>query len=297
LVFVHAGGLVLLFVVLFFSFFIPLLISGTVSLLSDFSLEDFLESPGDFPFENLTVFLLLLIPFLLIGMNLSTGLYIFISGGVKGVYREELLQTGGHSGKPELGQPSPESGVTGLREEILQFNFSRFIQYGKIYFWRIVGLWALLSIIFLPWILLCVLFLGGITWSIESEGMGGPFLSLVLLGVFLFLTLILFTLYAYYSNVILVMENTKPGDALRGGIQFLKRHFGPAAGLYIILNLIVVLASSIFWAIQLPFSFIPLLGTLISFLLFPIQTLLSIYLNLYLTATQMVFYHDKSFHG
>src|SRR3972149_211704 len=121
LVFVNLGGFFLLFVILFFSILIPLIISGTHTLLREFEWDRIQEiNFEDFPLENVPFLILTFLPFVFLGTTLSSGLTIFLSGGVKGIYKEELLQEGMN----------------------LSFSFSRFFQNGKLFFWRIAGLWV-----------------------------------------------------------------------------------------------------------------------------------------------------------
>lgn len=273
LVFVHLGGFFLLFVILFFSILIPLIISGTHTLLREFEWDRIQEiNFEDFPLENVPFLILTFLPFVFLGTTLSSGLTIFLSGGVKGIYKEELLQEGMN--------PS--------------FSFSRFFQNGKFFFWRIAGLWVLLGLILISILLLFGVPMGGVMVLLEVDEVGEGLFALVLLMFLLFFSLLLFTLYAYFANVLLVMENERPGGAVKGGIRFLKDHFGPAARIFFVLFLIQFGVGLFFIFIQLPFSFIPLLGTLTSLFLLPFQSLLSIYLSLFLTATLMVFYWDRS---
>ena len=266
LVLIHLGGLFLLLFVLFFSFFLPLLISGSFTLLSDFDWEDFLEDP--FLFQGAPLLLLLIVPFLFLGLTLLNGFYIFVAGGVKGVYKEDLLQENSQS-----------------------FTFSRFIQNGKVYFWRIAGLWALLGLIIFPLLILFGIFGGVVVWMMKIGDV--EYYSLIFMGILIIFSTLLFTLYFSYSNILLVMEDEGAGGAMRRGLQFLKDHFGPAAGLYLVLVLIHFGISALFTGIQFPFNFIPVVGTLVSLFLLPIQTLLSIYLSLFFTAAMMVFYRDR----
>jgi len=128
----------------------------------------------------------------------------------------------------------------------------------------------------------------------KEEKVGEALLILFSLGFLLLLLSFFFTLFAHFSNIILVMENRGAGSALREGFRFLKSHFGSSAGLYILLVLIQLGIGFAFSIFQFPFSFIPILGTLIYLFLLPLQTLLSIYLTLFLTATLMVFYKDRT---
>lgn len=285
LVLVQGAGLFLLFSVLFFTIFVPLLISGSASSLDDFQWEDLLYSdPEELISEWLLFFLFLIGPFLLLGITLSLVFYIFVSGGVRGIYKEELLFK-------KL--PSPQT-VSDFPNPGLRFSFSRFFKHGKNYFWRIAGLWALLGFLSLPLLIMGIVLFGGIAYLFEMEEWGEGIMALVLLGILLVPASLLFTLFSYFSNTFLVMEDKGPGISLRGGFQFLKSHFGPSLGIFLLLYLLIFFASSLFIGIQLPFSFIPLLGTFLSLFLLPFQIFLSIYLTLFMTATLMVFYQDRT---
>ncbi len=205
---------------------------------------------------------------------------IFLRGGIKGIFRDALL-------------------------EKERFTLGRFFRYGGYFFRRLFLLWFL----FFLASLVLFLVLGGIfglpVYLLVQKFQEMGMVFGVLLGsigfLLLLLALLVLGLIFSYSGIVIVVEDSMLKGALKGASSFIGRNLGPVLGLFFLLILIAIGAI-------IPFAvFGPFLGILASasslsaLLLLPLRLLLNliqsgvqIYLALFTIASTMVLYLSLS---
>ena len=199
-------------------------------------------------------------------------LWAFVSGGIRGSLLENIL-----NGK--------------------RFKFNKFMEYGKKFFSRIVGLWGLTGLIYSG----ILIIFGGISSLILLFCIGfyetseaGAILVGIFSGGFFFLVLIVIGffmgVFLTIANTYLIVEDAQIIESMKGSIRFIKKYPGHTFLVVIILIAIGFAVAMVYAMLTMPLTVIPYVGAIFSVILSPIQMGLNLYLSLFGTTAYLLLY-------
>ncbi len=260
---------VIMIPVIFLGIGIPALMVIVPAVQGDYDAEDFLSFITDY--ESLIFILLGLLVFLIF-MLMALLIWAFVSGGVRAMLLEDILE----------------------RKE---FKLKTFMNHCKRFFGRIVGLWSAIGLIYMGIFIILggiggAIILSSVRLSHTAEAgavlfglLGGGFIIFILVVVGFF-----FGVFTTLANTYLIAEDAQVGESIRGTFRFIRSYPGHTFLVVLLLFAIGLGAGLLYAFITMPMTMIPYLGGLFSIMLSPIQIAMNLYLSLFGTSGYLLLF-------